>query len=128
MDIKDQINSYEDACKILDRKPLTLEEFSFLPESERQSFYSLHRIRTGIEAINEGHVFDWNNWDESKYYPWWDLETYNDDPAGSGFSYGDCASAGTCANVGARLCTRTREHCGHIAKVFFEDYRNWIKQ
>lgn len=127
-DIQNRINSYEDACTILGRTPLTLADFSALPEADQQPFFSLHKITTAIEAINEGHVFDWNNWGEGKYYAWWDLETYGDAPAGSGFSFFVYVYARTHTFVGSRLCTRTEAHTKHIAKVFFEDYRHWIKK
>lgn len=128
MDITTQINSYEDACKILNIQPLTLENFSHLPEGQRQYYYSHHRITTAIEASKEGHQFDWNDYDDRKYFPWWDMETYGDAPAGSGFSYDGyvCDSSGT--DVGARLCTRTSAATAHLAKVFFEDYRVIMKE
>lgn len=127
-DIKDRINSYEDACAILGRKPLTLADFSALPEADQQPFFSLHKITTAIEAINEGHVFDWNNWEERKYYAWWDMETYSDAPAGSGFSVVVYDDARTDTSVGSRLCTRTEAHTEHLAKVLLDDYRHWIKK
>lgn len=127
MEITKEINSYEDACKILGIQPLTLENFSHLPESQRQYYYSHHRIATAIEASKEGHEFDWNNSNEYKYYPWWDMETYGDAPAGSGFSYDVCGLTRTLARVGARLSTRSRAHTEHLAKVFFEDYRVIMK-
>lgn len=127
--ITERLKSYEDACTLLNRQPLTLEQFNFLPETDRQAMYSLHRILTGIEAINEGHVFDWNNYDEYKYYPWWDMETYDDNPVpGSGFSLGGVGCDSANSDVGARLITRSDAHARHIAEIFFEDYRNWIKK
>lgn len=127
-DIKNRINLYEDACRELNREPLTIDDFSTkLPNDKRQYLLSVERVTTVIEAMNEGHQFDWNSYDEDKYYPYWDMETYGDDKAGSGFSLYAVIYDSTSSAVGARLSSRTEEHAEHVAKIMFEDYRIIMK-
>ena len=126
--IQERIKTYEDACSALNRQPLTEEQFSFLPEKDRKAMFSLHKITTVIEALNEGHEFDWNDYSERKYSPWFDMETYGDAPAASGFSFYDFGYDITFSSVGARLVLRTRELAEYVGKQFLEDYRNWFKK
>lgn len=121
-----KIKSYEDACAILGKTPLTLEQFSFLGE-QAQYLYSVHRVATVIEAVNEGHQFDFDNYSEPKFYPWWYLATPEGKPAGSGFAYYAYGYTNTLANVGARLCTRSEKDAKYVADLMFEDYRVMMK-
>lgn len=126
--ITDRVKTYEDACQIKGIAPLTPEQFAFLPEDQREALFALHKLFTVVEVINEGHEFDWNDYNEYKYYPWFDMETYDDAPAGSGFSFDvyvfDCASS----SVGARLCVRSQEHAEYIGKQFLSEYKAWMKK
>jgi len=118
---------YLDACKALGKPPHTLEQYAH-HEEDAQAFFSLHRITTVIKARKAGHVFDWNNDDEYKYYPWADMETYGDAPAGSGFSLDAVDCDLTASNVGARLSSKTRDDAREIFETMIEDYKNWMKE
>lgn len=126
--IQERIQSYEDACSALNRQPLTEEQFSFLPEKDRKAMFSLHKITTVIEALCEGWEPDWNSYSDLKYYPWFDMETYGEAPAGSGFSFCTYGFDRTVSRVSARLVLRTRELAEYVGKQFLEDYRNWFKK
>jgi hypothetical protein len=123
-------NGYPDACKLLKREPLTLEQFKQLypTEEDANAFFALHKITTVIEAINEGHQFNWNDNGEFKYYPWWDMETYGDASAGSGFSLRGVVCVSTATTVGARLSMRTREHANFVAELMLQEYKIWMKK
>ena len=124
--IIDKINSYEDACAILGRTPLTLDQFSFLPENQRQSTFSAHKIETTIEALKQGREFDWNDYDQRKWFPVWDLEVYNDGRKNDGFVLSCVTCDYGCTSVSPRLCSLTREDAEHVATILFEDYKNLI--
>jgi hypothetical protein len=126
--IQERIKTYEDACAALNRQPVTEEQFSFLPEKDRKAMFSLHKITTVVEALNEGWNPDWNDYNEYKYYPWFDMETYDDAPAGSGFSFVDFVYGASDSYVGARLVLKTRELAEYVGKQFLEDYKNWFKK
>lgn len=127
IDITERVKGYDDACAIQGITPLTQEQFNFLPEQHREAFFSLHKIVTVIDALNEGHVADWSDNDEEKYCPWFDLEVYEGVP-GSGFSYADYVYGLSFTGVGARLYVRTAEHAKYVGTLMLEDYRKWMKK
>jgi hypothetical protein len=119
---------YADACKILGKQPLTIDAFAALGD-EAQAFLSLHRITTVIKSRRPAnHVFDWNNYDERKWYAWWDMETYEGQSAGSGFAFDGCVFDYAGTDVGSRLCSTTSADAKDIALAMIDDYRNWMKE
>ncbi len=129
--IKDRLqNGYPDACKELNREPMTLEQFKAFYKDEKQAnyYFSHHKITTVVEALKEGYEFDWNNDEEWKHYPWWDMETYGDAPAGSGFSLVAVYCVNTLASVGARLSSKSEADAKFIAELMKDDYKVIMKQ
>lgn len=127
---KECIQHYETACKKLCKEPLTIEDFSpKLPDDKKQYLLSVERVTTVIEAKKPaGHEFDWNNEDEEKRFPWWDMETYGDAPAGSGFSLYGVGYGNAHSGVGARLSSLTEADVRLIAANMLEDYRVIMKK
>lgn len=118
---------YEDACKHLNMTPLTLEEMKIYPENQRPYMLSNHRIVTVLDVVKEGDApLDYDNY-ERKHFPWWDMETYNDEPAGSGFSLYGVGCAYTHSGVGSRLSTLEEEKTQYVAEIMLEDYRVVMK-
>lgn len=113
-DIKDRVTSYEAACKLLARTPLTLDQFLFMGEKAAKRQFARHKISVGIEAINEGWEADFDNESQYKYYNWF----YNKKRA---FSSG-VSGCFTVASDGSDLCCETREKAETIAKAFRDDY------
>jgi len=118
---------YEDACKLLGLEPVTIENFSFLPEAEAKFQLAVHRVTRTIEAQKQGRQFDWNDGDQRKYFPWWDMETYGDAVPGSGFSFFVYAYSYSFSHVGSRLSNFSAEETKFIAEAMFEDYRIIMK-
>lgn len=118
-----KINSFEDACKALKLTP-ALPEVSALPEKHQKAVTALYKLIIIAEALNEGWQPDWNNWDERKYYPWFDLEST--DGSGSGFSYHDYDAAYTATTVGARLCFKSSELATHAGQKFIDLYKDYM--
>jgi hypothetical protein len=109
---------YEDACALQGIKPLTIDDFAALDESERQATYSFHRISTVTKAARQGVKVDWSNFNQRKYSAWL---AFN---AGSGFSYDGYVSTLAATGVGARLCTFSPEDAKYIAQVMIEDFNH----
>jgi hypothetical protein len=126
--LRKRINSYEDACKEKGIEPLTIDAFAQLPENQRAAAFSRHKVETVIEVLKQGREFDWNDSDQPKYFPWFDLETYNDGRDNDGFvlhnvnnDYFDITA------VGARLCSFSREDVQHVATIMLEDYKAFMR-
>jgi len=115
-DIKERVTSYEAACSILGRTPLTLSQFLFLGQKEGERQFSRHKIATGIEAINEGWIADFENESTYKYYVWMNNKK-------RGFSVSVGCDYFVC---GSDLCCESREKMEIIAKVFEYDYKIYL--
>jgi hypothetical protein len=118
---------YEDACKIMGYEPLTADNFSFLPEDQRDYMHSKHRIVTVLDARKKGRQFNYNNRNEYKHFPWWDMETYNGAVPGSGFVLLGVRCDRTFTFVGARLSSFSEADARFVADVMEKDYRIIMK-
>lgn len=111
----DDINSYEDACRILSRTPQTQYQFSYWSD------WYFHQLRTVIEAVNfiDNGYKDWQlNWDdrkEHKYYPY--FEKISGD-----WSVPDVRDVCLSAYLPGGLYFKSKESAEIIANRFLELY------
>ncbi|EPM1459350.1 hypothetical protein RG089_002536 [Elizabethkingia anophelis] len=122
MNITDKVKSFEDACQLLGIEP-NIPEVAMLPENHQKAIIAHYKLVIIAEAVNEGWKPNWDNWDERKYYPWFDLEGSS---SGAGFSYGDYDDWFTTSLVGSRLCFKTWELAEHIGKTFIDLYKDYF--
>ena len=122
MNITDKVKSFEDACQLLGIET-KLPEVSMLPENHQKAIVAHYKLVIIAEAVNEGWKPNWDNWDERKYYPWFDLEGSS---SGAGFSYLVCDDWRTNSTVGSRLCFKTWELAEHIGKTFIDLYKDYF--
>lgn len=122
------IKTYEEACAIkkLDAKAI-LPDVSNFPGKHQASILAFAQLIIIASVLNDGWEPDWNNDDQYKYYPWFDLEedkTVN--PTGFRFyvSYYDITD--TDASSGSRLCYKTRELSDYAGKQFADIYREMM--
>jgi hypothetical protein len=120
-----KITSWEEACKVNGVDPSKLPDVSMIPVKFQNWLIATYKLGVITEAINtneDGKIWtpDYNNPDQWKYFPYFEVEATESNPSGVGFSrsgYGDWdASAG----VGSRLCFETREQVYHIQEHFKE--------
>jgi len=70
--------------------------------------------------LSEGKTIDWTDWDQRKYYPWFDLSP----SSGSGFSSIDYYYDIAFSHVGSRRVFPTKEICKHLCEnVFFDLFK-----
>lgn len=115
------IKTFEDACIRMNEDPEKLPDVSSFPERFRRSIIANYKLMIIYEAINNGWIPDWSNWNQYKYYPWLPVLS-----SGFGFSrssYG-YVIAGAC--VGSRLCTDTSEKAKYMGKQFEAEYRDYL--
>ena len=120
-----EIKSFDDACKKLGIE-VNLPEVSALPEKHRKSVLAFFMLTIIIQAINDGWEPNWNDYNEWKYYAWFEVEASEDNPAGSGFSrsgYGDSRAR---TRVGSRLCFKSAAQCDYARKQFADLYRDYL--
>ena len=108
------IKTFEDACKELDISTAQV----FGTETKDEEAYK--KLKIIIKAINQGWIPGWNNSNQPKYWPYFNLSS------GFGFSYSGYSYVGTDATVGSRLCFETREKCEYTAKQFIDIYKEFL--
>jgi len=117
------IKTFEDACKKLGLDPLkVIPEFLEFPESDRKAMQAHAKLIIINKAIVGDWVPDWNNYDQYKYYPWFEMGS----SSGAGFSYLDCDIWLTGSNAGSRLCFETREQAKYVGTQFLELYKDYF--
>ena len=122
MKITEKVKSFEDACQILNIEA-NLPQVEMLPENHKKAIIAHYKLIIIAEALNEGWKPDWDNDDEWKYYPWFDME---------GSSSGVCFSCNvygywdTFSHVCSRLCFKSRELAEYAGKQFPEIYKNYM--
>lgn len=111
--ITDRVKTFEDACNVTGDYP---KSDRFTEGTTDEIAYK--KLKVIIAALNEGWTPDWNNSNEVKYYPWFEMR--------SGFrlirvdvSYGS-------SDVGSRLCFRTRDLANYAVSQFPDLYKDFF--
>lgn len=111
--ITDRVKSFEDACQVLGIST-NVPEVKGLPRKHQKAIIANYKLIVIAEALNEGWKPNWQDSDEYKYYPWFDMSN----PAGVGFSYTSFAASFTAASIGSRLCLKNRELAIYFGQTF----------
>lgn len=111
--ITDRVKSFEDACQVLGIST-NVPEVKGLPRKHQKAIIANYKLIVIAEALNEGWKPNWQDSDEYKYYPWFDMSN----PAGVGCSYTNTAASYTYATFGSRLCLKNRELAIYFGQTF----------
>lgn len=111
--ITDRVKSFEDACQVLGIST-NVPEVKGLPRKHQKAIIANYKLIVIAEALNEGWKPNWQDSDEDKYYPWFDMSN----PAGVGCSFTYSAASDTSAGIGSRLCLKNRELAIYFGQTF----------
>lgn len=111
--ITDRVKSFEDACQVLGIST-NVPEVKGLPRKHQKAIIANYKLIVIAEALNEGWKPNWQDSDEYKYYPWFDMSN----PAGVGYSNTAAAASSTVAYFGSRLCLKNRELAIYFGQTF----------
>lgn len=111
--ITDRVKSFEDACQVLGIST-NVPEVKGLPRKHQKAIIANYKLIIIAEALNEGWKPNWQDSDEYKYYPWFDMSN----PAGVGCSRTNPAASYTGASFGSRLCLKNRELAIYFGQTF----------
>lgn len=120
-----RFNTFEDYCAHKGIAPEDiLPDVSKVPAAHQAAVLSTTKLFLLTGEMNEGHEFDWNNRQEYKWFPWFDMEVDANNP--SGFRFGDSYYDGVTAITGggSRLCFRNREDSDFAGKTWTPLYRD----
>ncbi len=115
------IKTFEDACAKVGVDPEKLPDVSGIPEEFAKPVIAAYKLMIIYNAINNGWRPDWSNYDQYKYFPWFEVLS-----SGFGFSHSHCAYYYTHAHVGSRLCTDTSGKAKYIAQQFETEYKDYF--
>jgi hypothetical protein len=121
-DVFERINTVEDAIKELgesDDDVIILKKLQdVLPNDSHPVAHQKVVVLT--KAFNEGWLPDWNNSNQEKYYPWFDM-------GGSyWFRFNDFDIWRSRSVVGSRLCFILSEVANHVGKQFIKLYKDYF--
>lgn len=111
--ITDRVKSFEDACEVLGIDP-----HQVWIDGEDNDEVAYKSLKVIVKALNEGWTPDWNNSNQPKYYPWFELK--------GGFRLYDVSYYCGVSNVGSRLCFKSRELATYAATQFEDLYKQFF--
>jgi len=119
MKIIDKVKSYEDALELASEK---LRNECCIHSTDTPDVVAYKKLKLIIAVINEEWIADWNNGDQRKWWPWFNMAS----GSGFGFSHSDYCYAVTGTTVGSRLCYATKEKCDYVANTFLRLYEELL--
>ena len=111
--ITERVKSFEDACQVLGIST-NVPDVKGLPRKHQKAIVANYKLIIIAEALNEGWKPNWQDSDEYKYYPWFDMAK----PAGVGYSNTAYTATTAFAKIGSRLCFKNRELAIYFGKQF----------
>lgn len=120
-DITKRVKTYADACSVLGIEPINEEVFTKLGFTKDEIAY--RKLKTVVEALNEGWRPDWSDRSDYKYWNWF---VYNPSYAGFGYAGTNDAPSNAGTAVGSRLCFKTRELAAYAGRQFEDLYNDFF--
>ena len=117
-DIKERIKTFEDVMKHLGIDP---EEFDDRIEDMTPDEAAYVKLKHIAQALNEGWKPNWNDSNERKYHPWFDMRS-----ASGGFSFDGYGYWLTPSGVGSRLCFKSSELARYAGTQFESIYKDFL--
>jgi hypothetical protein len=118
-----KIKTFEAACKKLKLNPdKVLPNVSVYPEGHQKAMTAFAKLVLIAMVLNDGWIPNWQDNNEWKYYPWFDMEKDKSNP--SGFRLNGATYCYTFSDAGSRLCFKSRELAEYAGKQFEAEYRD----
>ncbi len=119
--ITDRVKTFEDACR---EAAEDIDAFhrscAGLPKDE----VAYRMIKIIRKALNEGWTPDWNDGNQAKWYPYFDMRT----SSGFGFSVSGYVDWSTRTIAGSRLCFKSRELAEYAGTQFLAIYKDYMTE
>lgn len=112
-----EILSFEDACAYTGDDPALLPIVDHLPKHQKR-LVADYQLSIIAEALNEKKLPDYTDWNEVKYFPWFEVKADKKRPSGFGLSCDDFGFWYTNSYVGVRLCFKERDVAIFFGKHF----------
>lgn len=116
-----KIKTFEAACKALKLNPNHLPVVSNLPKKHKDAIIAHYKLVIIAESLNEGWVPNWLDYNEYKYYPWFEMKK-----SGAGFSAVCYHSWADDSVIGSRLVFKSRDLAEYAGKQFIKLYNSYM--
>lgn len=123
-----EIKSFQDACQVEGLDPeKVLPDFSCYPEQDRKAMVAHAKLVIIARALNRqangGKEWrpDWNNHNQTKYYPY-----FHHSMGSSGFRFCDCDYWDSYSYVGSRLCFSSYDLAEYAGNTFLDLYNEYF--
>lgn len=131
--MSERIKTFDEACMAQGLDPNTvLPDVTCLPESDRKAVTSfammciINRSLNTYPETNQEWKPDWNDSDQEKYYPWFEVVEKPEGASGFGLSVGVYVFVYANACLGVRLFYRDSATAIYAGETFTELYENMI--
>ena len=114
------ITTFEQACEV---KGIDPGIYPQVPEDLQKPIIAAAKLIIIINVLNEDWKPNWKDFDENKYYPWWDM---NDSSSPSGFGLDGVTYDYSGSAVGSRLCFKSEELARYAATQFEAIYKDYF--
>jgi hypothetical protein len=120
-----KIKTFEAACKVLKLDPeKVVPKVSAFPKEHQKALVAIAKLVIIAQALNGSWKPDWNDSDQYKYYPWFDMEKDKNNPGGFRLDYVDYNY--NYFDVGSRLCFRSRDLANYAGTQFIDLYKDFM--
>ncbi len=114
--VTDRIKTVEDVLKDNNVTQEQIDEmFEYAPEHLKYQYIA----ELLCKSLNEGWTPDWDNSNETKYFPWFKMGS-------SVFRFNDCDGWHALSSVGSRLCFKNKDLAKYAGEQFTDLYRKFM--
>lgn len=115
--VNGKIETFEEA---LEHQGIDKAEFEASCKGLEKDEIAYKKIKLIAKALNNGWTPDWDNDNEYKYYPYFNMQS------GVGFSDSCCDYWAANATVGSRLCYKSSDLAIYAGKQFESIYKDFL--
>ena len=115
-----QITSFEEACQQLGLDPdKSIPDMSAAQPKHHAALIATAKMYIIAEALNGGWIPDWSNYDEYKYFPYFEMASFR-------FGGSHCNNSSAYSTGGSRLVYRTRALADYAGQTFLDLYKDMM--
>lgn len=118
--ITDRVKSFEDACEIKGVLTSEILPFHCPKNSFQEALNAMSKMAVIIEVLNEGWTPNWNDSNQRKWYPLFDMR------AGFRFVGSACDWTDASSHLGSRFCLKSEELANYAGKQFGSIYKQFL--
>ncbi len=122
-----EITTVEKAFKLMKLDLNVKPTIEGLPSNFSNALDKSYQLMVVAEALREGWKPDYNNDDQRKYEPWFDMEEYASNPSGFRFVDSSYSDTNALSVLGPLLCQETKEKSDFLGRTFVDLFKEVMK-